>query len=238
MKALNLYLALSFTVFYLLVLSIPAKADGIVVDKVYHPYVLPFEREFEWRLVSHQTDSGNILAQRLGGGGAINDTMALEGYLVGERDDNGDFGLEAYELELRWQLIEQGKLWADWGALFELEKKHNEDVYEATSGFVIEKEFGKTSLTMNAFLVYEWGQDIQNEWESEFRAQYRYRYRSAFQPSIEVYVGEDFVGIGPGFIGLQRFDGQKQLKWEAGFITEISQSEKNHSFRLALEFEF
>jgi len=238
MKALNLYLALSFTVFCLLVLSIPAKADGIVVDKVYHPYVLTFEREFEWRLVSHQTGSGNILAQRLGGGGAINDTMALEGYIVGERDDNGDFGLEAYELELRWQLIEQGKLWADWGALFELEKKHNEDVYEATSGFVIEKEFGKTSLTMNAFLVYEWGQDIQNEWESEFRAQYRYRYRSAFQPSIEVYVGEDFIGIGPGFIGLQRFDGQKQLKWEAGFITEISQSEKNHSFRLALEFEF
>ena len=238
MKALNLYLALSFTALCLLVFSIQAKADGIVVDKVYHPYVLPFEREFEWRLVSHQTDSGNILAQRLGGGGAINDTMALEGYIVGERDDNGDFGLEAYELELRWQLIEQGKLWADWGALFELEKKHNEDVFEATSGFVIEKEFGKTSLTLNAFLVYEWGQDIQNEWESEFRAQYRYRYRSAFQPSIEVYVGEDFVGIGPGFIGLQRFDGQKQLKWEAGFITEISQSEKNHSFRLALEFEF
>ena len=238
MKVLNLYLALSFTVFYLLVFSIPAKADGIVVDKVYHPYVLPFERELEWRLVPHQTDSGNILAQRLGGGGAINDTIALEGYIVGERDDSGDFGLEAYELELRWQLIEQGKLWADWGALFELEKKHNEDVYEATSGFVIEKEFRKTSLTMNAFLVYEWGQDIQNEWESEFRAQYRYRYRSAFQPSIEVYVGEDFVGIGPGFIGLQRFDGQKQLKWEAGFITEISQSEKNHSFRLALEFEF
>ncbi|MBH0033083.1 MULTISPECIES: hypothetical protein [Pseudoalteromonas] len=238
MKALNLYSALSFTALCLLVFSIQAKADGIVVDKVYHPYVLPFEREFEWRLVSHQTDSGNILAQRLGGGGAINDTMALEGYLVGERDDNGDFGLEAYELELRWQLIEQGKLWADWGALFELEKKHNEDVYEATSGFVIEKEFGKTSLTLNAFLVYEWGQDIKNEWESEFRAQYRYRYRSAFQPSIEAYVGEDFIGIGPGFIGLQRFDGQKQLKWEAGFITEISQSEKNHSFRLALEFEF
>ncbi|NMP02385.1 hypothetical protein HHE94_06580 [Pseudoalteromonas arctica] len=238
MKALNLYSALSFTALCLLVFSIQAKADGIVVDKVYHPYVLPFEREFEWRLVSHQTDSGNILAQRLGGGGAINDTMALEGYLVGERDDNGDFGLEAYELELRWQLIEQGKLWADWGALFELEKKHNEDVYEATSGFVIEKEFGKTSLTLNAFLVYEWGQDIKNEWESEFRAQYRYRYRSAFQPSIEAYVGEDFIGIGPGFIGLQRFDGQKQLKWEAGFITEVSQSEKNHSFRLALEFEF
>ena len=215
-----------------------AHADGMVVDKVYHPYVLPFEREVEWRFVSHQTDSGNILAQRLGLGGAINDTMALEGYLVGERDDNGDFGLQAYELELRWQLIEQGRLWADWGALFELEKQHTKDVFEATTGFVVEKEIDRASLTLNAFLVYEWGQDIENEWESEFRAQYRYRYRAAFQPAIEMYLGEDFVGIGPGFIGLHRFDGQKQLKWEAGFITEISQSEKNHSFRMALEIEF
>lgn len=222
----------------LLAISPAVKADGIVVDKVYHPYVMPFEREFEWRLVSHQTDSGNILAQRVGLGGAFNDTMSLEGYVVGERDDNGDFGLSAYELELRWQLVEQGRLWADWGALFELEKQHDQDAYEFTTGFLWEKEFGKTSLTMNAFLVYEWGADIENEWESEYRAQYRYRYRSEFQPALEVYVGEDFVGVGPGFIGLHRFSPQRQLKWEAGFITEISQSEKNHSFRLALEFEF
>lgn len=47
-----------------------------------------------------------------------------------------------------------------------------------------------------------------------------------------------FVGVGPGFIGLHRFSPQRQLKWEAGFITEISQSKKDHSFRLALEFEF
>jgi hypothetical protein len=238
MKALNLYSALFLTAFCMLLIPTQANADGIVVDKVYHPYVLPLEREFEWRLVSHQTDNGNLLAQRIGGGGAINDTMAVEGYFVGERDDNGDFGLESYEVELRWQLIEQGKLWADWGALFELEKMHNEDIYEATTGFLIEKEFGKTSLTMNAFLVYEWGKDIQNEWETQFRVQYRYRYLSAFQPSIELYAGEDFIGIGPGFIGLYRFEGQKQLKWEAGFISEISQAEKNHSFRLALEFEF
>ena len=25
-----------------------ANADGMVVDKVYHPYVLPYEQEFEW----------------------------------------------------------------------------------------------------------------------------------------------------------------------------------------------
>ena len=59
-----------------------------------------------------------------------------------------------------------------------------------------------------------------------------------FQPSIEVYAGEDFFGVGPGFIGLHRFSAKRQLKWEAGFISELSQSGRDHSFRLALEFEF
>ena len=232
------FLIVSLSCLFLISISQFAHADGMVVDKVYHPYVMPFEREVEWRLVSRQTDSGNVLAQRAGFGGAINDTMSLEGYLVGERDDNGDFGLSSYEVELRWQLVEQGRLWADWGALFELEKQHTLDAYEATTGFLWEKEFGRTSLTMNAFLVYEWGADIENEWESEFRLQYRYRYRSVFQPSIEIYAGEDFIGVGPGFIGLHRFSPKRQLKWEAGFISELSQSGKDHSFRLALEFEF
>ena len=232
------FLIVSLSCLLLLSISQVAQADGMVVDKVYHPYVLPFEREVEWRLVSRQTDSGNVLAQRAGFGGAINDTMSLEGYLVGERDDNGDFGLSSYEVELRWQLVEQGRLWADWGALFELETQHKLDAYEETTGFLWEKEFGRTSLTMNAFLVYEWGADIENEWESEFRLQYRYRYRSAFQPSIEIYAGEDFIGVGPGFTGLHRFSPKRQLKWEAGFISELSQSGKDHSFRLALEFEF
>ncbi|WP_105189264.1 hypothetical protein [Pseudoalteromonas sp. T1lg48] len=222
----------------LLLLSASSWADGMVVDKVYHPYVLPYERELEWRLVSRQTEEGNVLAQRFGVGGAISETLSLEVYGVGERDDEGDFGLAAYEAELRWQMVEQGRYWADLGALFEIEKQHKEDNYEITSGLLFEKEFGITSLTVNAFLVYEWGSDIDSEWESEFRAQYRYRLRSAFQPALELYSGENFVGIGPGFIGLHRYDGQHQLKWEAGFISEVGHGGKDHSFRLALEFEF
>jgi hypothetical protein len=91
---------------------------------------------------------------------------------------------------------------------------------------------------MNLFVVYEWGNTIDNELETELRAQYRYRWLPQVQPSIELFIGEDFVGIGPGFMGLQRFDGQKHLKWEAGFITEVSHSGKDHSFRIALEYEF
>ena len=171
-------------------------------------------------------------------GKALSDTFAVEGYLIGQRDDGDDYGLHAYEIEARWQLVEQGQYWADWGALVEIEKQHQVDNWELTSGLIFEKEINRTSLTMNLFVVYEWGSTIDNELETEFRAQYRYRWLPQVQPSIELFIGEDFVGIGPGFMGLQRFDGQKQLKWEAGFITEVGHSGKDHSFRIALEYEF
>ena len=58
------------------------------------------------------------------------------------------------------------------------------------------------------------------------------------QPAIEIYVGEDYTGIGPAFMGIQRFNGQKQLKWEMGFITGLNGDNKDHILRLAIEYEF
>jgi hypothetical protein len=127
-------------------------ADGVVVDKVYHPYVLPNEKEVEWRLLSHQTSSTNNLAQRFAYGQSVLDDVMVEFYVVGERNIDGDFGLSAYEIETRWMLTEQGEYWADWGMLFEFEKEHNNDIWEVTSGLLFEKEIGRTSLSINAFL--------------------------------------------------------------------------------------
>ncbi|WP_339725400.1 hypothetical protein [uncultured Paraglaciecola sp.] len=227
-------IALLYTLFF-----VPLSwADGIPVDKVYSPYVLANERELEWRFTSRQNDDGNVLAQRLAYGHAVSEYLTIEAYIVGERDDTGDFGLQAYEIETRWMLTEQGELWADWGVLFELEKQHKEDIYEFTSGILFEKEFTQTSLTINALLVYEWGKDIQDEFETEFRLKYRYRYLAALQPSIEIYTGEDFVGVGPGFMGVHRYAGQKQLKWELAFIAGLNGDSKDHTLRFALEYEF
>jgi hypothetical protein len=213
-------------------------ADNFSVDKVYHPYVLPYEREVEWRFTSRNNDEGNILTQRFAVGHAISEFVTLEAYVVAARDENDDFGLQGYELESRWMITEQGKYWADWGALFELEKQHDQDIWEFTSGVLYEKEFGKTSLTPNFLVTYEWGQDIQNEFETEFRLKYRYRWRPWLQPAIEVYTGEDFVGVGPAFMGIHRYSGQKQLKWELGFIAGLNGDSKDHSLRFALEYEY
>ena len=74
-------------------------ADGIPVDKVYHPYVLANEREIEWRFTSRKNDDGNVLAQRFAYGHAVSEYLTIEAYIVGERDETGDFGLQAFEIE-------------------------------------------------------------------------------------------------------------------------------------------
>lgn len=222
----------------LIIISTNVLADGMVVDKVYHPYVLPNEREFEWRLMSRQTDDNSLIGQRIAYGQSVGETVMVEGYLIGEKTETEDFGLQAYEVEVRWMMTEQGELWADWGMLFEVEKKHSSNDWEVTTGIIFEKEFGRTSLTMNLFGIYEWGENLQDEFETEFRLKYRYRWLPQIQPAIEIYTGEGYFGVGPAFMGIQRFDGQKQLKWEAGFITELSNSGKDHSIRIALEYEF
>lgn len=225
-------------VFLTVLTPITANADNFTVDKVYHPYVLPFEREFEWRLTSRQNDNGNVLLQRISYGHALSERVVLEGYIVGNRDENDDFGMEGYELELRWMLTEQGKYWADWGTLFELEKQHNTDDWEVTAGILTEKEFGRFSLTTNIMLVYEWGETIESEFESEFRMKYRYRWIPEVQPAIEFYAAEDYIGVGPAFMGIRRFDGQRQLKWELGFIAGLNGDSKDHTLRMSLEYEF
>ena len=221
--------------------SMPATAgeNGNVVDRVYHPYILPFERELEWRFMSRRSDEGNALVQRIAFGHAVSEYTLAEFYLVAARDETDNFDVEGYEIELRHMLTEQGKYWADWGVLAELEKKIDGDVWETTVGLIMEKEIYRTSLTVNTMLVYPWGPDVvDQELKAELRLKYRYRWIPQFQPAIEFYSGDDFMGIGPAFMGIQRFDSRRQLKWELGFIKGFNGDTKDYTLRFALEYEF
>ncbi|HCU66905.1 MAG TPA: hypothetical protein DF774_14205 [Rheinheimera sp.] len=224
-----------------LLCSVPAWADGRVVDKVYHPYVQPLEREFEYRFAYQKQaehPDNNAMAQKLGYGFSIAERMAFEFYVIADRVSPEDYKLSGYELELRWMLTEQGQYSADWGMLFELERQNNSDNYEFTSGLLMEKEFGPTSLTLNGLLVYEWGQSLESELETEFRLQYRYRWLPAVQPAIEFYAGENYRGAGPSMMGVHKFSGLEQLKWEFAVIFAIDASTVNNTLRFALEYEF
>lgn len=221
--------------------SQPVLADGRVVDKVYHPYVQPLERNFEYRsLYQRQKDhpNNNSMAQKIGYGFSIADNMAVSLYLLAERVMPDDYTVAGYEAELRWMLTEQGQFSWDWGLLFELEHQQQTDDNEFTTGLLVEKEFEHTSLTINTFLVYEWGANIENEIETEFRLQYRYRYLPALQPSLEVYIGEGYKGAGPGFMGVHKFSHTRQLKWEAALVFAMDNNTIDRTLRFALEYEF
>lgn len=211
-----------------------------VVDKVYHPYVLPFEKDVEWRFMSRQNSEGNDLLQRVAFGHALSESLITEVFLVGERDPNGDFGLDAYEIELRWMVTEQGQYWVDWGMLFEVEKSHKRDEWEVSVGLLNEKQWGKTSLTTNLIVKHLWGSDRvqKNNTEAELRMKWRYRLRPSIQPALELYTDRNFMGLGPSLMGEVRFSPRRRLKWEVAFITGLNGESKDHTLRAALEYKF
>lgn len=219
-----------------------AQADGIVVDKVYDPYVQPLETEIEWRALAmrddEQDDLDSLQLHRLGLGRSFGERWFGEVYLIGERDEDESFDLEGVELEAKRQLTEQGEYAADWGLLFELEKERSEDQWEAAAALIAAREWGRWVGTANLFAIYEWGSDIDNEFESQLRLQARYRLSEAFEPALELYAGQDTVGIGPVASGVQRFTGARQLYWEFGLIQGITGDSPDQTLRLLLEYEF
>lgn len=225
----------------LLIYASGLKAGGVVIDKIYSPYVQPMEQELEWR-GSFQDQQPNVAdhlqVQRFAYGRSLTDRWFTELYLLGEGSDDQSFELAAYELEAKWQLTEQGEFWADWGLLFELEKQDNRDAWDFSAGVLAEKEWGKWSGVANLRVKQEWGSATTGDLTARVGLQARYRYSRAFEPAIEFYGGKDTLALGPAFMGQLRLGKGYQVRWEAGAIFGLDSKSPNRTFRFDLEFEF
>lgn len=216
-------------------------ADGLVIDKVYHPYVDALESELEFRSIFQdpQPDfDNNAQIHQLSFGRALSDSVFAEFYLIGGKDRAKGFQMEAWEVELKWQLSEPGEYWADFGVLFEFEDETRADIQEFTLGLLAEKELGSWSTTANLFLISEWGDDIRNEVETALAFQARYRLRPEFEPALELYAGQDSRGIGPVLQGTFNTGVRKSLHWEAGLLFGVGTKSPNQTWRFLLEYEF
>lgn len=225
----------------LFLMTAQINADGNIVDKVYHPYVDSLEREIELRSIFQDVEQGSNESKQLhqfSVGKSFGQSFFGEVYLVGVKSQAGGFDLEAFELELKWQLTEQGEYSADWGLLFEYEQEFNQDAHEFTTGLLIEKEFGRWSGTGNLLLIQEWGSDIKDEFETAVALQARYRYTKAFEPALELYAGQDSAGIGPVAMGSAAVGIRKSLHWEAGVIFGLGDNSPDSALRFLLEYEF
>lgn len=225
----------------LLLINMNILADGSFIDKVYHPYVQPGEREFEFRFNLQKDDEGikdKLYKYHFSYGQSINENWFAEIYLIVEQKQNNAFKITAIELEALWQLTEQGEYDEDWGLLFEVEHEHNEHITELSTALIIEKEWHKWVGTANLYLIYEWGSEIENEFETAMALQTRYRYSRSLEPAIEFYSSDASEGIGPVLLGQVKLNGRKKIYWEAGVIFGLDNKTADQTFKFLLEFEF
>ena len=219
----------------------PLLADGGNIDKVYHPYVQPLEKEIEWRAL-YQRDNDRqrdrVQKHRLGYGQSINENWFAEIYLIGEKSRDESFGIDEIELEALWQITEQGEYAADWGMLFEYERSIDDNINEVSTSLLAERQWGRWAGTANLGLLYEWGSDIDNELETTLALQGKYRYSRSIEPAVELYSSEGDTGVGPVLLGSQSLGGRKQLRWEAGVIYGVDDDVADRTYRLLMEFEF
>lgn len=216
-------------------------ADSSNIDKIYHPYVQPLEREFEFRTILENGASrspGDRRGAKMGYGQSFNDRWFGEIYLIGENNDERDFQIRGVEAEAQWQLTEQGEYFADWGLLFELEKTRNDDSTELSTALLTEKEWGRWSGTANVYGIYEFGDDVNDEFETALTLQGRYRYTQHLEPAIEMYKGQNTFGIGPVFLGSHSLGEARRLRWEAGVVLGLDNDTPDSTTRILLEYEF
>jgi len=226
-------------IFILILLINIVSVVNAKINRVYHPYVVPLEKELEYRSLYQETDGSSDMQilQLLGYGQSINETLFLEFYIVSEQAENESAEISAYEAEALIQLTEQGEYWADYGLIFELEKITAIDKWELKSGILVEKEWGKWSTTLNFFTVYEFGEDYENEWHTAAAFQWRYRYSQFIEPSLEVYSSEHGASIGPALSGQIKFS-QKKINWEFGLQLGIDSDAPDSYWRALVELEF
>ncbi len=217
-----------------LLLTGTVQADGSGVDKVYHPYVQQLEREVEWRMTSIENEQ----LHRFGLGTAISDRWYIETSLLARDGEQSGLTIEQYELELKYQLTEQGEYDYDWGIVTELEKSRSDHDWEWATGLLIEREWGRYIGAANLWVKYEWGQTVDSEFETAVALQARYRYSRQFEPAIEAYLAEDTRAIGPVFLGDVVLEGRKNLHWEAGVLWGVDSVTPDTLFRFLAEFEF
>ncbi|MFV8784002.1 hypothetical protein ACNKU7_16400 [Microbulbifer sp. SA54] len=223
-----------------------ALADGVVVDRIYDPYVEAGETELEWRATrlrdgaseeSEEEALDGVHLHRLGIGYGFSERWFGEVYLIGEGSHEEDLSLAGVELEAKWQITEQGEYAADWGLLLEFERENDKDLSEVAVTLISSREWERWTGTANLEAIYEWGSG-EEELESALKLQGRYRWKAELEPALELYAGQDTFGLGPVLLGEIKLRPGHRMRWEVGAILGLTDESPDQSFRILLEYEF
>jgi hypothetical protein len=226
----------------LLALSRSTVADGLNITQIYAPYVQILEQEIELVAIAdsqsqnqNQNQEPSYNWQKIGYGRSLLPSLYSELSLT--RVDDGHRTDTMLELENIWQLTEQGEYASDWGLLLELETFLDKSAREVSLGILNNWDIGKFSLLTNASIMYESGEDIRDEWETLLAIQGRYRRGQAWEPTVEVFVGQDTLAVGPGLTGVIKGAGARQLRWNMVVLNDFD-TRSDLVLKLEIEYEF
>ena len=216
-------------------------ADGI--DKVYSPYVEWLKTEVEWfGLVRDNGQSERKQTHKLGVGKAVSEKWFVEGYVhldnLEPHEDSDRYDVDALEMEIKWQITEQGEYAQDWGLLIELEDSVDDDFHELSTVLLIAQEIDRWVILTNIAGKYQWGTESREQGEAEISAQIRYRFRQIFEPAMEIHIADSIQALGPLIAGDFTVGAGKNLHWEMGLFFDMSDPGKKRTFKAGLEYDF
>jgi len=218
--------------------SIHGLADGSAVTQIYSPYVQPLEKELEFVWIHddrHKGHTPSSTSAKVGYGTSFFTNLYTEVSITHLNTDEGS--LDEIELETIWQLTEQGEYSSDWGLLFELETALGEDAHEISLGVLNQKDINRWSIVSNVVVSYEWGAQRQDEPETRLGIQTRYRLGTAFEPTMELFMGDETRAIGPGATGIYKMPQARQLRWNAAILFGVD-GYADYTAKLEFEYEF
>ena len=212
------------------------------IDKVYDPLVELGEVELETRgLYASDADPwrDGAAKTKIGIGYGLTSRMFIEGYAELEKPAMGDYEVEAYELEAKFQLTEQGRYFADFGLLTELEKARQANEWEFKVGPLIQKPFGNWMGTVNLLGETKFGADAEHSGDWEFLGRARLKYLSSprFEPGFEYYTDDETEALGPAAYGRIRLS-DSEIRWEFGWLFGLDSATADNTLRWQMEWEF
>jgi len=221
--------------------------------KVYYPAVEYGETEIEVRGhvdFDNRADVDNGQTLKIGAGRGFAPRWFSELYAeVGREPGESAYKVESYEWENLFQLTEQGRYWADLGLLVEYSKaRESDDPDKIEITPIVQKQFGRRLLTLNATFERETGNNAANEWELAYAWQVLWLHREAMNFGIEGYgelgeashwkpADEQEHQVGPVLSGKFGTAGHHGWKYRVALLAGLTSDTPDATLAAALEYE-
>lgn len=219
-------------------------------DYVKMPGVTEGEREIDFKYGSIRQSDGSLKqAASIGYGYGITDRWFAEAYVRYTKSTGDTRQFDAWEIETKYLLTEQGKYPFDVALVGELEiTKAKDDPNSFRFGPLIQTEIGRFQLNGNVLFGRKFNDGNPHTTEKDYQWQVKYRWKPALEFGFQGF-GEfgsrdaadegDAHGDrwGPAVFGKVSLGGHQAIVYNAAWLIGTAPA-AGHTLRLQMEYEF